>query len=180
KHGVTIHHGFQRRSETPWAEAFSWLAEGHLGKIKLARGFCYKPRPSIGRVDDPRKPPSTVDYDLWCGPRGMEPVRRQRFHYDWHWQSPYGNGDLGNQGPHQLDVCRWALGDPAGLPSSALSCGGRFAHDDDGDVANTQVVFLAYEPAPIVFEVRGLPNQGLDYKGGMAPYKAQQLGNLLD
>lgn len=180
KHGVTIHHGFQRRSETPWAEAFSWLGEGHVGKIKLARGFCYKPRPSIGRVDGPRKPPSSVNYDLWCGPRETAPVRRERFHYDWHWQSPYGNGDLGNQGPHQLDVCRWALGDPAGLPTSVLSCGGRFAHDDDGDVANTQVVYLAYEPAPIIFEVRGLPKKGLDYKGGMDSFKGQQIGNLIE
>lgn len=180
KYGKIIHHGFQRRSETSWAEAFAWLNEGHLGKLTLARGFCYKPRPSIGKVAGPQKPPAEVNYDLWCGPRPMVPVNRRKFHYDWHWQSAYGNGDLGNQGPHQLDVCRWALGDPKGLPPLVLSAGGRFAHDDDGDVANTQVVFLGYDPVPILFEVRGLPKKGVDYKSGMDDYKGQQVGNLIE
>ncbi|WP_193215084.1 Gfo/Idh/MocA family protein [Luteolibacter marinus] len=180
KYGKVIQHGFQRRSETAWAEAFAWLAEGKLGKLTLARGFCYKPRPSIGKVGGPQKPPTEVNYDLWCGPRATDPPRRKQFHYDWHWQSPYGNGDLGNQGPHQLDVCRWALGDPQQLPSSVISCGGRFAHDDDGDVANTQIVFLGYEPAPILFEVRGLPKKDVDYKSGMDSYKGQQIGNIIE
>ncbi len=79
KHGVIIQHGFQRRSETSWEEAFEWLGQGELGKLKLARGLCYKPRPSIGKVPAPVKPPAEVDYDLWCGPREMADVRRQRF-----------------------------------------------------------------------------------------------------
>ena len=180
KYDRIIQHGFQRRSETAWAEAFDWLAQGNIGKLTLARGFCYKPRPSIGKVDGPRKPPAEVNYDLWCGPRATDPPRRKQFHYDWHWQSPYGNGDLGNQGPHQLDVCRWALGDPEQLPATVISCGDRFAHDDDGDVANTQIVFLGYEPAPILFEVRGLPKKDLDYKSGMDNYKGQQIGNIIE
>jgi predicted dehydrogenase len=180
KNGKIIQHGFQRRSETSWAEAFAWLNEGNLGKLKLARGFCYKPRPAIGKVAGPQQPPAEVDYDLWCGPRPTDLPRRQKFHYDWHWQSPYGNGDLGNQGPHQLDVCRWAIGDPKTLPPLVLSAGGRFAHDDDGDVANTQVVFLGYDPVPILFEVRGLPKKGVDYKSGMDDFKGQQVGNLIE
>jgi predicted dehydrogenase len=180
KYGKVIQHGFQRRSETSWEEAFAWLGEGHLGKLKLARGFCYKPRPAIGKVSGPQKPPAEVNYDLWCGPRPTDPPHRKKFHYDWHWQSAYGNGDLGNQGPHQLDVCRWALGDPKELPPAVLSCGGRFAHDDDGDVANTQVVFLGYDPVPILFEVRGLPKKGVDYKSGMDSYKGQSVGNLIE
>ena len=180
KHRVIIQHGFQRRSETSWAEAFEWLGQGNLGKLKLARGFCYKPRPSIGKVDAPVKPPAEVDYDLWCGPREMAEVRRKQFHYDWHWQFPYGNGDLGNQGPHQLDVCRWALGDPKVLPPVALSCGDRYAHDDDGQWANTQILFLGYDPAPIVFEVRGLPKKDVDYKTGMDSFKGQSVGNVIE
>jgi predicted dehydrogenase len=180
KYGKIIHHGFQRRSETSWAEAFAWLKEGQLGKLKLARGLCYKPRPAIGKVAAPKPAPAEVDYDLWCGPRATDPVKREKFHYDWHWQSAYGNGDLGNQGPHQLDVCRWALGDPQELPPAVLSAGGRFAHDDDGDVANTQIVLLGYDPVPILFEVRGLPKQGVDYKSGMDSYKGQQIGNLIE
>jgi len=180
KHGVIIQHGFQRRSETSWAEAFEWLGSGELGKLKLARGFCSKPRPSIGKVDAPVKPPSEVDYDLWCGPREMADVKRKQFHYDWHWQFPYGNGDLGNQGPHQLDVCRWALGDPKILPPVVVSCGDRYAHKDDGEWANTQIVFLGYDPAPIIFEVRGLPKKGVDYKSGMDDFKGQSVGNVIE
>lgn len=180
QYGVTIAHGFQRRSETAWEEAFAWLNEGHLGKLTLARGFCYKPRKSIGKVDGPQDPPSTVDYDLWSGPRKILPIMRGQFHYDWHWQSPYGNGDLGNQGPHQLDVCRWALGDPMELPSTVVSIGGRYGYDDDGDTANTQIVWLDTKPAPILFEVRGLPAKGLDWKNGMDRYGGVNLGNVIE
>ncbi len=180
KYGVIIQHGFQRRSETSWADAFEWVGQGELGKLKLARGLCYKPRPSIGKVPAPVKPPAEVDYDLWCGPRETAEVRRKRFHYDWHWQFPYGNGDLGNQGPHQLDVCRWALGDPSMLPPAVVSCGDRYVHRDDGEWANTQLVLLSYDPAPILFEVRGLPAKGADYKSGMDSYKGRQIGNIIE
>jgi len=180
QHGVVIQHGFQRRSEAAWAEALGWIGEGHLGALKVARGFCYKPRKSIGKVDGPQKPPQGVDYSLWCGPRETLPIDRERFHYDWHWQFPWGNGDLGNQGPHQLDVCRWALGDPAELPRSVYSAGDRFAHDDDGDWANTQIVHLDYAKAPILFEVRGLPKRDLDYSTGMDDYRGQSIGNVIE
>jgi predicted dehydrogenase len=180
KHKVIIQHGFQRRSETSWAEAFAWLKEGHIGSIKLARGFCYKPRPSIGKSTSPLKLDPAIDASLWFGPRPVVPVMRKRFHYDWHWQSPYGNGDLGNQGPHQLDVCRWALDDPH-LPESVVSLGGRVGFDDDGDTANTQLLWLEHKgKVPILFEVRGLPKSGMDYKSGMDKYKEQDLGNVIE
>jgi predicted dehydrogenase len=180
KYKVVIQHGFQRRSETSWAEALEWINAGELGKMTLARGFCYKPRKSIGKVSAPVAPPSAVNYDLWAGPREMAPVKRQQFHYDWHWQFDYGNGDLGNQGPHQLDVCRWAIGDPAALPGSVISAGGRLGYDDDGEWANTQIVWLDYAPVPILFEVRGLPQKGLDWGTGMDKFKGQDVGNVIE
>lgn len=180
-YGVVIAHGFQRRSEEAWHDAFTWVKEGHIGKLTLARGFCYKPRRSIGKIAAPVEAPKSVDYDLWCGPRKMDSIRRKQFHYDWHWQSPYGNGDLGNQGPHQLDVCRWAQGDPKGYPSRILTAGGRFGYDDDGDTANTQAVYAESEgTAPILFEVRGLPKKGLDWKNGMPEYEGVTVGNVLE
>jgi predicted dehydrogenase len=169
KHKVIIQHGFQRRSETSWHEAYDFVKSGEIGKVTLARGFCYKPRPSIGKLAKPIDPPKTVDYDLWCGPREVEPVRREKFHYDWHWQFPYGNGDFGNQAPHQLDVCRWFLGDPK-LPAAVLSIGARLGYDDDGDWANTQLAWFDY-PTPILFEVRGLKTEG---------YKGVPLGNIIE
>lgn len=169
KHKTIIQHGFQRRSETAWHEAYDFLKSGEIGKATLARGFCYKPRPSIGKVAEPKSPPASVNYDLWCGPREVVPVPRERFHYDWHWQFPYGNGDLGNQGPHQLDVCRWMTGDPK-LPASAISVGARLGYDDDGQWANTQICYFDY-PVPVLFEVRGLPTD--DYRG-------QKIGNIIE
>ena len=105
---------------------------------------------------------------------------RRQFHYDWHWQSPYGNGDLGNQGPHQLDICRWAIGDPMAMPAFAIAIGGRLAHDDNGDTPNTQIAYYDFKPAPILFEVRGLPKAGVDYKKGMDKYKGVGIGNLIE
>lgn len=180
KHKVIIQHGFQRRSETGWLDAAAWVKEGGIGKVTLARGFCYKPRKAIGKVGAPKAPPSNVNYDLWCGPREVVQVPREKFHYDWHWQQPYGNGDLGNQGPHQLDVCRMFIGDPDLLPASVISAGGRLGYEDDGDWANTQIVWLDYAPAPILFEVRGLPAKGLKWEDGMDKYKGVDLGNIIE
>jgi predicted dehydrogenase len=179
RYKVVIQHGFQRRSEGAWQDAFAWLGEGHLGALVLARGLCYKPRQAIGQVGTPREAPESVNYDLWAGPRTPVPVARRQFHYDWHWQFPWGNGDLGNQGPHQLDVCRWALGDPE-LPTKVSSFGGRLGYQDDGDWANTQVLVLEGGKVPIVFEVRGLPAKGMDFKGGMDKFKGQDIGNVIE
>jgi len=169
KYKTIIQHGFQRRSETSWHEAYDYLQSGEIGKTTLARGFCYKPRNSIGKIGTPTNPPKSVNYDLWCGPREIVPVPRKRFHYDWHWQLDYGNGDLGNQGPHQLDICRWFIGDPA-LPTSVVSVGARLGYEDDGTCANTQVCHFDY-PTPIVFEVRGLPTDA---------YRKQKIGNIIE
>lgn len=179
KHGVMIQHGFQRRAENAWKEAFAWIAEGHLGGLVLARGLCYKARPPIGRADSTQPVPAGVNYDLWAGPRPTFPIDRRQFHYDWHWQFPWGNGDLGNQGPHQIDICRWALGDP-GLPLAVSACGNRFAQDDDGDWPNSIVVHLDYREAPIVMEVRGLPKAKQDYKTGMDTWFGESVGNLIE
>jgi hypothetical protein len=97
-----------------------------------------------------------VDWDLYSGPAPIGPLSRRQLHYDWHWQFQTGNGDLGNQGIHQMDMCRWALGVKE-LARSVRSIGGRFGYDDDGDTPNSMVTLLDYDPAPILFEVRGLP-----------------------
>ena len=179
KKGVIIQHGMQRRSDTGWREVMEWIKDKPLGEMVVSRGFCYKPRKSIGKVNAPKQPPAEVNYDLWSGPREMLPVRRERFHYDWHWQSPYGNGDIGNQGPHQMDVARWAIGKEK-CSSNVLSIGGRFGYDDDGDTANTQIAFFDYKPVPLIFEVRGLPEQGLDWGKGMSNYKGARVGNVIE
>ena len=179
KQGVIIQHGMQRRSDTGWREIMEWIKDKPLGEMLVSRGFCYKPRRSIGKVDKPQQPPTEVNYDLWSGPRQILPIRRGRFHYDWHWQRAYGNGDIGNQGPHQMDVARWALGQEKCAPT-VLSIGGRFGYDDDGDTANTQIAFFDYKPVPLIFEVRGLPEKGLDWGKGMSNYKGARVGNVIE
>ena len=104
-----------------------------------------------------------MDYDLWCGPAPLKMPRRNSktygtVHYDWHWIWNYGNGDLGNQGIHQMDIARWFLGEDA-LSPRVWSVGGRLGYEDDGETANTQIVYHDYPKAPLIFEVRGLPEK---------------------
>ena len=163
KYDRIVQAGTQSRSSRGIREAFAWLHEGNLGKIKLARGLCYKSRPSIGRTEGPQKVPDSVNYDLWSGPAPLVPPRRNSskwgtIHYDWHWFWNYGNGDLGNQGIHQMDIARWALGVNE-LSPRVISLGGRLGYIDDGETPNTQLVYHDYPGAPLLFEVRGLPDK---------------------
>src|SRR5437667_6487800 len=156
KHKRIVQAGTQSRSSQAIKEAIEWVRAGNLGKIVIARGLCYKPRTSIGKVDGPQPIPPGVDYDLWCGPAEKLPLMRKRLHYDWHWVWNTGNGDLGNQGIHQMDICRWFLGEME-LAPYVISTGGRLGYVDDGETANTQIIYQGYEKAPLIFEVRGLP-----------------------
>ncbi len=138
---------------------FDYIKAGNIGEMKLARGLCYKRRDSIGPKGH-YEVPQGVDYNLWAGPSHMLPVTRKRFHYDWHWQREWGNGDMGNQGPHQMDIARWGLGLDR-LPDRVIAYGGRLGYDDAGDVANTEVALCESEGKTLVFEVRGLPSDPL-------------------
>ena len=129
---------------------------GALGKIQYAIGTCYKPRKSIGKLDAPLQVPAHIDYDLWCGPAEKRDLLRPKLHYDWHWDFNTGNGDMGNQGIHQMDIARWFLGYDTISPR-VLSIGGRLGYDDAGDTPNTQTVIHDYPEAPLIFETRGLP-----------------------
>jgi predicted dehydrogenase len=155
KYHRIVQAGTQSRSSPAISDAIAWTRAGHLGKITAVRGLCYKRRASIGKTTGPQPVPATVNYDLFTGPAPMGPLRRTNLHYDWHWQFATGNGDLGNQGNHQMDVARRFLGDPA-LPAHTFTVGGRFGYEDDGDTPNTLVIACDY-PVPLLFEVRGLP-----------------------
>jgi predicted dehydrogenase len=169
--------GTQIRSEPNIQEAIEFLRAGRLGRCTVARGLCYKNRPSIGHVNGPQQPPPRMNYNLWCGPASNAPPRRNNtsgrnpngtVHYDWHWIWEYGNGDLGNQGIHQMDVARWGLG-KSELARSVISVGGRFGYVDDGQTPNTQVGVFDYGDAELIFEVRGLQTD---------PYRGAMVGNV--
>ncbi len=156
KYRRMVQTGTQSRSSQGIKEAAAWVKAGNLGKIEIARGLCYKPRASIGKVDGPQPIPEGIDYNLWCGPAPMSPLTRKNLHYDWHWDFETGCGDLGNQGIHQMDIARWFLGEME-LSPKVISAGGRLGYVDDGNTPNTQVIWHGYEKAPLIFEVRGLP-----------------------
>jgi len=157
KYSKIVQTGTQSRSSRKGlAEAVKYVQEGNLGKILLARGLCYKLRNSIGKIEKEQPVPESIDYDLWCGPGPKGPLTRKNLKYDWHWTWAYGNGDLGNQGIHQMDIARWFLGEME-LSPSVWSVGGRLGYEDDGETANTQIIYHGYEKAPLIFEVRGLP-----------------------
>ncbi|MCZ6672360.1 MAG: Gfo/Idh/MocA family oxidoreductase, partial [Verrucomicrobia bacterium] len=128
KYNRIVQSGFQNRSDDGLWEAFPYLMEGNVGKIQMVRGLCYKNRTGIGKRSTPLIPGKNIDYDLWLGPAKDEPIYRENLHYDWHWSWNTGNGDIGNQGPHEFDLIRWVLGDP-GHPSEVVSFGGRFGWD---------------------------------------------------
>jgi predicted dehydrogenase len=155
--------GTQSRSSSGMREAMQFLHDGKLGKVKVARGLCYKKRDSIGLVDKPQDPPPKMDYDLWCGPAPNNPPMRNTkdygtVHYHWHWFWDYGNGDLGNQGIHEMDKCRWGLNKNV-FPKTVVSVGGRFGYVDNGETANTQICVYDYGDCELIFEVRGLQSK---------------------
>ncbi len=183
KYHRIVQTGTQSRSSHGIAEAIAWLRAGNLGKIEVARGLCYKPRKSIGKVKGEQKVPASVDYDLWTGPAPLKPLMRKNLHYDWHWVYDTGNGDVGNQGIHQMDLARWALGETK-LPPAVMSVGGRLGYDDDGNTPNTQMVVHRYDSAPLIFEVRGMPRskelqEASWNSGGMDDYMGARIGVII-
>ena len=168
KYNRVVQTGTQCRSIKTNIDAVEFTRAGGIGEIKFARGLCYKRRAAIGPLGE-YPVPETVDYDLWSGPAAMLPVTRPRFHYDWHWQRLYGNGDMGNQGPHQTDISRWHLGIER-FPNSVITYGGRLGYQaeknddnyvDAGNTANTEVSIFDYGDKCIVFETRGLETPDL-------------------
>ncbi|MBV8818492.1 MAG: Gfo/Idh/MocA family oxidoreductase, partial [Acidobacteriaceae bacterium] len=145
KYDRIVEQGSQSRSGVAIREAVQKMNEGLIGDVYMARGLCYKWRNTIGRA--PEEPvPAGVDYDLWLGPAPKHAFTKNRFHYNWHWFWDYGNGDLGNQGIHEVDIARWGLG--VRYPTKVSAIGGHFMFDDDQETPNT--INCSYE-----FDVNG-------------------------
>ena len=177
QHRRIVQTGTQNRSDTGLREAATQIHNGRLGPVRLVRGLCYNRRPSTGLVTTPQPIPKEVDYNIWSGPAELKPIVRQQFHYDWHWNYTYGNGDVGNQGVHELDICRWMLG-ADDLPATAISVGGRFGYEDNATTPNTLMTYLGYETAPILFEVRGLPAKAGEKR--MDTYRGKSVGLVVE
>ena len=153
KYNRVVQHGTQSRSCEALREGIELLREGYIGEVYYAKGLCYKWRDTIGRAPVSGVPQG-VHYDLWTGPAPLKPFTQNRFHYNWHWQWDYGNGDIGNQGVHEMDVARWGLG--VAFPTLIEAQGGHFMFDDDQETPNTMVATFKYpeQNKMLVFEVR--------------------------
>jgi predicted dehydrogenase len=169
--------GTMNRSRPAVRQAIKFIQDGGIGKLYMARGLCFKPRPSIGKYPDgPMAPGETyklnvaasrneptydeaylskVDYDMWLGPAPKRPFNRNRFHYNWHWHWDYGNGDTGNQGPHQFDIARWGLAKQE-HPVKIRSMGGYFGPESSQETPDTQTTLYEYADGTILeFATRG-------------------------
>jgi len=155
KYDRIVQHGTNSRSTVACREAMQQLRDGLIGDVYMARGLCFKWRDTIGHTPD-EPVPAGVHYDLWLGPAPKRPFSRNRFHYNWHWNWDYGNGDMGNQGIHEMDICRWGLG--VKYPSKISTIGGHFMFDDDQQTPNTLVASFEFDEGAkrrmLVFEVR--------------------------
>jgi predicted dehydrogenase len=158
KYDRIVQHGTQSRSDAKYAKETAAARSGKYGKLLIAYGIASKNRPSIG-MKPFQAPPKELDYDLWLGPASEQGYSENYVHYNWHWFWEFGNGEIGNQGVHQMDVARWAMPDGA-EPKSVISLGGRFGYQDQAQTPNTQLTIIDFGGPKIFFEVRGLVKQG--------------------
>jgi predicted dehydrogenase len=171
RHERIVQHGTQSRSSPDTARVMDVIRSGRLGRLLVARALCYKPRnnpmgrvPSVRRIDAPRE----LDFNLWLGPAPRRDYHENLVHYRWHWFWDFGNGDIGNQGVHEMDRARWAIAG-ATLPRSVISLGGRYGTADEGETPDTQLAVFDYGRTQLIFEVRGLRTD---------PYRGQGVGNV--
>lgn len=155
KHNGIIQAGYQNRSDPACIEGIKFVREGNLGKVHSVHVCCFRNRNSIGKRETALVPPATVDYDLWLGPAQDLPIYRPKLHYDWHWDFNTGNGDIGNQCPHEIDLACWATGDGP-LPTSIRSFGGRLGWNDAGNTPNMISAWYEQGGTPVLIEVNDL------------------------
>ncbi len=191
KYGKLVQVGTMNRSRPAVVQAIQFIRDGGIGDVYMARGLCFKPRPAIGKYPDgPMQPGekyrlnieshsdeptydaaylTKVSYDLWLGPAPVRPFNRNRFHYNWHWHWDFGNGDTGNQGPHQFDIARWGLG-KSEHPVKVRSVGGYYAEPSSQETPTLQTTTYEYADGKILeFATRG---------GHTNDEGTQRIGNL--
>ena len=153
-YGRMVQHGTQQRSDNGRTREIAAVQSGKYGKLLVSKGYCCKPRWSIGQKPT-KTAPSELDFNIWLGPAPEQSYHENLVHYNWHWFWDFGNGDTGNQGVHEMDVARWAIKDGT-LPTKVWSLGGRFGYEDQGQTPNTQLTVYEYGDAILLFETRGL------------------------
>jgi len=155
KYNRIVQGGTQRRTWARFRQAINVVHSGAIGDVYQSTFFFPGGRDSIGFKDPASTPPAWLNWDSWLGPAPMQKYHENLVHYNWHWFWDFGNGELGNNGIHMVDLCRWGL--RRGLPSRVYSTGGRFGYRDQAETPNTQTVTWTYpDGAAIVGQLRGL------------------------
>ena len=174
KYNCIVQHGTQSRTSPAVQEGIRRMHEGLIGEVYMGKGLCYKWRDTIGHTPD-SKVPDGVHYDGWEGPAPDKPFSQNRFHYNWHWQWEYGNGDIGNQGVHQMDIARWGL--KVDMPTRVQSMGGHYMFDDDQTTPNVLISTMEFPGSNLmlVFEVR---HWITNYEGDLGKVPDNNVGNI--
>lgn len=159
KYGKKVQMGTQQRSSPHTIEIVDKIHNGLIGRAYYAFAWYDNTRTSIGH-GRPAPVPAQLDWDLWQGPAPRQPYRDNVQPYNWHWFRTWGTGEALNNGTHEVDVCRWALG--VGFPTSVTASGGRYAFDDDWQFYDTLVTSFNYPHAQITWEGKSC--------NGMRPY----------
>ncbi|MBM3879386.1 MAG: Gfo/Idh/MocA family oxidoreductase [Verrucomicrobia bacterium] len=169
KYQRMVQHGTQQRGGDLGTRIAAIARSGQYGRLLVSKGYCCKPRWSIG-AKPVQDPPAHLDFDLWLGPAPRQPYHANLVHYNWHWFWDFGNGDMGNQGVHEMDVARWAL--DATLPRSVVSLGGRYVDGpnfkDQGQTPNQLVSVFDFGGSLLLFETRGLVGRNPKYPNQVA------------
>jgi predicted dehydrogenase len=155
KYGRIVQHGVQLRSSEAVREAVDHMRNGLIGKVYMARGLVFRDRPAIPHFEDPDTAPSTLDWNVWQGPAPERAFSKRIVHYNWHWHWAYGNGDVGNQGIHETDMCLWGLGLET-FPAQVTAMGGKFLWDDQKETPEvlSSTYLFPDQKQMIEFEVR--------------------------
>jgi len=159
KYNRIVQHGTQSRSDANWARTVAAVKSGKYGKLLVAKAYASKVRWSIG-FKETADPPAGFDFNLWLGPALEQAYHENIVHYNWHWFWDFGNGEIGNQGVHQMDIAQWGISDFAKQPISVMSIGCRYVDTanfrDQGQTPNMQLAVFDFGGTLVVFEVRGL------------------------
>jgi predicted dehydrogenase len=172
KYKRMIQVGSQSRSIPYKMQAMQLIHEGAIGTLYQVKGICYRRRFSIGHTPDEPVPPG-VDWDKFLGPAQFKPYSKNKFAYNWHWFWDTGNGDIGNQGVHEMDVALWGLNRP-GWPITVMSSGGKYVWKDDQETPNTLLTSFNFGDVELTFEVRNLPSP----TENLAPLRPNYVGNV--
>ncbi|MDX2180941.1 MAG: Gfo/Idh/MocA family oxidoreductase [Bryobacteraceae bacterium] len=177
RNGKLMQVGTQSRSRESTVRAIELIKSGKIGRVLMAKAWNIQLRDDIGHKEDGPVPPG-VDYETWLGPAPWIPFNENRFHYKWHWHWHFGTGDAGNDGAHQIDIARWALGES--YPVRVSGSGRKVFFKDDQQTPDTMLANFDYESGKsLIWEQRIWNPYGMsDIENGVGVYGTEGMVHI--